>query len=61
MSDSAHYFRNYGTCRCGKPATGEVLNNRNALMERTCQVCGERRVRLARREQLAEAKRKIGT
>lgn len=48
--DPAQWWSALGTCRCGKPATGTVMSNRNAALERTCRVCGERRVKQAHRD-----------
>jgi len=57
--DCAQYFRPYATCQCGKPATGDVVGNRNRVMGQYCRVCGERRVRAAIREREYQAKQKM--
>jgi predicted RNA-binding Zn-ribbon protein involved in translation (DUF1610 family) len=45
--DPAVYFSFYGTCACGKPATGAVMNQRNEVLARTCTRCGRKRIERA--------------
>ena len=41
-------------CRCGKPATHEVRNERNDVVDWCCKRCGERRVTELRQAEAVE-------
>jgi len=57
--DLASWFHSYGTCSCGKPATGAVMSQKNDIMARTCTACGHKRV--ARAQSARELAVKIAT
>jgi hypothetical protein len=46
--DTAQWFSALGTCRCGKPATGELKSfYHNNVLARCCGPCAERRIKAA--------------
>jgi hypothetical protein len=53
-ADPVRWFDIFGTCGCGKPATGTMRGPRNESYGRACMRCGEARVKRALKEQEAE-------
>lgn len=41
------YFRKLGSCQCGKPATGWLMNSRNDQMAVACERCAAKAVKAA--------------
>lgn len=57
MADPVRWFEAFGTCACGKPATGTWRGPQNESYGMACRKCGDARVRKAEAERAREAKK----
>ncbi len=46
----ARWFDALGTCRCGKPATGKLMSDRNDSLGPYCRKCAEARINKEERD-----------
>lgn len=46
----ARWFAPTGRCRCGKPATGRLMSERNADLGTYCEPCAKKEIAKADRE-----------
>lgn len=44
VNTEAQWFRGLGSCRCGKPATGELMGTRNQSLGAFCRPCATRKI-----------------
>jgi len=55
--DDARWFERLGSCTCGKPATGKLMNSRNESLGRFCDKCAQKRLKEADRAREMARKR----